>query len=280
MHYQNGAYLYRSIRTPQGPRHEYYGVGLLADLAADLDARDLARKQKAAQRRRQERRHERAIDADLDAAYKALRVHVTAVLLSAGWRAHRRQWRRRRYQINVELPTMADLPVKHPNELTRAEVADLLARCNVAKPKQADLIDLELFLRQSTNATMMAVSSAAQTDAIIEGTSNGPGIKLVMKAEVKRLTEELGIATCPPMERALIGHIVVCWLRMQIVEHTLTRITSQTHERREAEHLDRRLVAAQARYLRAMNLLMKMRALAIGNLQLNVAHGPQQVNNG
>ncbi len=261
-----------------GPRHRYIGRGVIASLYADHDAQRQEQRQATRHRRRQERIQDAADLAALDDQYRTIRTTLHATLLASGWRAHRRQWRRRRWQ--VENMTMADLPAKQTHELTRTDIADLLQRCNVAKPKPSDLAALELFLRNSTQATMSALGTPAQVDAIIDGTDNTPGVKLVMKAEVRRLADELGYYTCPPMERALVGHIVVCWLRVQILEHRLTGLTSQTHERREVEHIDRRLIAAQARYIRAMSLLTKMRALAIANLQVNVAHGPQQVNNG
>ena len=250
---------------------------MLADAFADLDARRQERRKEAADRRRQERIDYAGQLAAIDAEYRRIKTLCAAVLLSAGWRDHKRQWRRRKWQ--VENVTMADLPVKRADDYTREEVADLLARCNRAKPTPADLADLRLFLQQSTNATMIALGASAQIDAIIDATDNNAANKLVMKAEARRLADDLGYKTCPPQERDVIGHIVTCWLRTQILEHKLTTLTSQAHERREAEHIDRRLIAAQGRYIRAMALLTKMRALSVGNLQVNVAHGPQQVNN-
>jgi len=72
----------------------------------------------------------------------------------------------------------------------------------------------------------------------------------------------------------LIEHVGVCWLRLQMAERALTRVTSGQHALAEGRYCEARLTEAQARYLRAVALLEKLRRYA-PPVQINIAN--QQV---
>lgn len=87
----------------------------------------------------------------------------------------------------------------------------------------------------------------------------------------------LGSATAPELERGLIEHVVLCWLRLQAVESRYTYAMGQSQELAMAYWWERRLTAAQGRYMRAVESLARVRRLTRPSaVQINV--GEQQVN--
>ena len=76
----------------------------------------------------------------------------------------------------------------------------------------------------------------------------------------------------------LLGNVLNSWLRLRWLEYRYQRVTSGEYYMPEAEHWEKRLSAAQRRYLRAVETLARVRKMNI-NLQVNIAtQGGQQVN--
>ena len=269
----SGPYYYRSERTRAGPRRTYLGRDLTAHLAAVLDERRAEADALAAEQRRQERERERQTDADTDSTYAELRTVVRVHIVAAGWYAHRRQWRR--YLI-VEGDPMTEALTTHTDlaEVTKSEIEDLLERCNVARPKAADLAALRKVMASPIAGTYIgALTGTALARGIIASTGAS---KIVTDAELNRLHTDLGGDDCIPVERGLIDHIVTCWARVQMAEQKLTIATSGEHNRDSGLYWERRVTEAQRRYLRALALLAKMRALT--SVQVNIATNQQVVN--
>ena len=80
------------------------------------------------------------------------------------------------------------------------------------------------------------------------------------------------------MERLLIEHVALCWLRVQKVEGGYTAFMTQPEVViAQADWWERKLTAAQARYVRAVESLARVRRMARPSaVQINV--GDQQVN--
>ncbi len=117
--------------------------------------------------------------------------------------------------------------------------------------------------------------------AIIEKMSHG-ATRACMLAEVDILTKQLGYETAPPLERLLIEHIITVRLRVIHAEHKYTHcVMNQSITFREGEYWDNLLSSTQARFLRAIETLARVRRLARNTpaLQINIAReGGQQVN--
>lgn len=248
------------------------GCGPLGALAASEDAKQRRLRELAEKQRRQAHAYERRIDAQIDEHYKALRTHVHAVLVACGWYAHERQWRR--YTLTGDTMTEALAPIDQTPEAIEA----LLERCNVANPKRADLNALRKLVASSQGASLAALSGYQVAIRLIEEYDSHTSTLMVIRGEMERLAHDLGYDTAPTVERALIEHIVACWVRMQLAEMTLTTATQKEHTHREGIYREKRLSDAQRRYLRAMHTLARLRSLAPANVQINVAHN-QQVNN-
>ena len=118
-------------------------------------------------------------------------------------------------------------------------------------------------------------------EAIIEKMSNGAS-RACMLAEVDILTKQLGYDSAPPLERLLIEHIVTVRLRVIHAEHKYTHcVMNQSITLKEGEYWDNLLSSSQARFLRAIEALARVRRLARNTpaLQINIAgEGGQQVN--
>ena len=246
--------------------------GPLEDQPARLDAGRRRRQQIEAERRRLQGEQDRTDLRQLDADFGRLRTLVHAALLAGGYRQHRRQWVR----VQIEGDDMTTAIATVPSEV---EVRALVERCNTEKPARQDLAALRAYLATTPDAPLRAIGAGAVQSSIIAAQGVGPAQEIVIVAEVERMRDSFGYADAPPIERGLIDHILTCWLRMQFAEMTLNSKTSGTHTPQGGVYWERRLDAAQRRYLRAMATLAKLRQLLPAHLQVNIAHGPQQVNN-
>lgn len=106
-------------------------------------------------------------------------------------------------------------------------------------------------------------------------------VKEAIGRKAREIRDELGWAQASQTERLLIEQIVLCWLRMQVQEfaHTATLMDVDGVSLGKAEHQERRLSMVQARYLRAVETLARVRRLLKLTVQINVAApGAQQVN--
>jgi hypothetical protein len=88
-----------------------------------------------------------------------------------------------------------------------------------------------------------------------------------------------------PLERLLIEQVSLCWLHLYTLEIEYTNVMHEPIPLASAEHWERRLSAAQRRYLAACDALARVRRLATpaegsaAALQVNIAApGGQQVN--
>ena len=79
------------------------------------------------------------------------------------------------------------------------------------------------------------------------------------------------------LARLIIGQIVGCWLRLSFVEYTYGRaLVTGTLTLNQGDFWERRLSAAQRRYLRAIETLARVRRMNLPAMQVNIA--AQQVN--
>ena len=259
-------YYYQHKRVGGQPRRVYVGAGFLAELTAQMDAQQ--QEQRAAQdaARRLLKARDRAICKDLDAQYRQLRAFVGELMTAAGYRQYNREWRRMGKKAAAQLtgPTADGAPVT---------VGELVDRINSKQHTRADLDTLRTILDDPETPLTILMGSAVANHIINEYTSE-EAYQLVMKADARHMAKMLGAGKAPAFELPLIEHIVTCWVRLQLVERDMSSAVKGTHNRDSALYWDRRLTEAQRRYLRAVNLLAKVRHVGPA-VQVNVAH--QQV---
>jgi hypothetical protein len=293
-------YYYRSVWTPSGPRRVYVGGGPLGELAA----REQAQRAAQAAQRRQGRAADASANQELDAQYRRLRAFVWALLTAAGCYQHNREWRRmdlkafaRRYREAEERdaartagktahaggPAQLAGPVTADRDRAQLEadavaaLEALVKRVNGPKPSRADLDTLREVLampKAPGGAVVTFLSGWSVLDHILDKWGGSAAARIVMRADAERMAQRLGRDSAPPFERPLIDHIVTCWVRLQLVERDHVSNTAGAHSRDSGTYWDRRLSEAQRRYLRAVNLLAKLRHMGPA-VQVNVAN--QQV---
>jgi hypothetical protein len=106
-------------------------------------------------------------------------------------------------------------------------------------------------------------------------------ISMAVRKGLETMRQDLdhGHASC--LEKMLIDHVLTCWLRLQQVELKNIRVARGSPTMSQGDYWDRRLSAAQRRYLRACETLARVRKLIRRTpvLQVNIAaQGGQQVN--
>lgn len=291
-------YYYRHARVNGQPRRVYVGGGLLGQLAANDDAHERARRTATADLLRLLRRQDQAANQVIDRQHRALYALVAALLTASGYYQHKREWRRmdvkafaKRYREAGERdaaaaagtadhsggPARLTGPVDaapDPGAIERDLVA-LVERVNKPHPSRADLDTLRAVLASDAGAGITIIGGGSILTGILDAYGAGEGAQAVMRADADRMAKTLGRDTAPPFERPLIDHIVTCWVRLQLVEQDMTRNTKGSHNRESGGYWDKRLSEAQRRYLRAVNLLAKLRHLGPAQVQVNVAN--QQV---
>jgi len=176
---------------------------------------------------------------------------------------------------NEKLPTKAPDPWDEIEELQK----------RMEKTKDADPKDVQR-LRELAVSTPGVLSSAASITQsvrhqLIEKISYGV-TRAIMLAEGDKLKEELGYSTASPLERQIIDHILTVRLRLIHVENAYNRqVVNQSLTLQQGAYWDALLTSNQARFLRAIETLARVRRLARNTpaLQINIAgDGGKQVN--
>ena len=157
------------------------------------------------------------------------------------------------------------------------EFLNLLDSTNVDKPAKKDVKALRNFLREHPELWAFVGDLTEQAILhLIEKTQGKPGLKESLKTGYRQLQKELGMETSPPLERLLIQQVVMAWLRLSYVEYWYTDNTEGGELIRRVDHWDRRLNAAQRRFLRACSTLARIRKMNLPPIQVNI--GRNQIN--
>ena len=113
----------------------------------------------------------------------------------------------------------------------------------------------------------MLISKIASTHAI----------KASMTRGWEQLPADLANPSDCELERLLVQQVVIAWLHLGYVEYQYSAMTTETGLTiKRGEYWERRLSAAQRRYLRATETLARVRRLQLPTMQINI--GAQQVN--
>ena len=155
----------------------------------------------------------------------------------------------------------------------------VLKRANRDNPDAATMEELRRLFDQYPELWQGIVKDLQGVNqAIVKSmTSNGLSQEVFLR-HVDTQRTEMGYADAPPLERPLIDHVVTCWLRLQKTELTYTGMNGQSITLTQADFWERKLTQAQARYLRAIETLARVRRLArpAPPMQVNIAE--KQVN--
>lgn len=258
-------YYYQHKRIDGKPRRVYVGAGPVAALASQMDAQEQAQRAAQDAQRRLERARDRAATKEIDGQYDRIRASVAALLIANGFYQHKREWRR------MDLKAFAKR-IREAEERDALRAAGKLTASAGADYHPATAAEL----KHKDLSAARALSGLMVADQMVSSYcgKNQPEAQAVIRQELCALCEDLGMDDAPAIERELIAHVAECWVWLKLAQLTLNRISSAEHTFREGQYREQRVSEAQRRYLRAMNLLAKLRHLGPA-VQVNVAN--QQV---
>lgn len=170
---------------------------------------------------------------------------------------------------------MSDTPI------TPDAIRAIVKKADRKNAKAEDVQALrELLSQLPALADSMVPLTDGVYDVVIESMyPSTPATKAMMHQTAKNRCNDLGYAEASPMEKMLIDAVVLAWLRYTQVERSAASVWGDSHTLERGAYWDKRLSAAQRRYLRAIETLARVRRLALPMLQVNIAE-KQQVNVG
>jgi len=156
----------------------------------------------------------------------------------------------------------------------------LLNKTNKARPNKDDLLTLRAMLRDYPGLWRMAGDLTEHAiDLVLENIKGTPAVKESLEAGRLALRDELGYQQGTALERLLIEHVVLCWLRMSCAECRYEH-SARTEGRTfaQADYQERTLTVTQGRYLRALETLARVRRLLrLPSLQVNIGVAQQHI---
>lgn len=161
---------------------------------------------------------------------------------------------------------------------TIGRVLDLINRDD---PDPNHLAALRRVLREAPVLAEIAGDLAkAAREEIVTGLTTSAFTNESVTAYVDHIANELGHKSAPMLEKLLIDQVVICWLRLYQIDMTYSQIRSGGGVTLDqGAYYERRLSAAQRRFLRACTTLARIRKMAGRTpelMQLNI--GAQQLN--
>ena len=245
-------YLYRKKRVNGRVKSEYIGTGYQAELIARMEAIEAQQAELVRDAERSERHQQDAIDTAIKQHGGKLRRLVNAVLVAAGYHQHKRQWRKKR-MIRISAP--AELSKAMQSGDRQAMQAAMAAYPDAA----AQLGNLSIHMQATIAHRMFGDGNQGVMFAVVE--------------HANQVKQQLGYDTSNALEKAMIDHALVCWLRLAEAETRYEALQSENNVTiTRQEHWEKRLAMAQHRYLKAVESLAKVRRLlsAVPLAQINV----------
>lgn len=158
------------------------------------------------------------------------------------------------------------------------DVLSVIRAADTDKPSAETRKMLDDFLKSDPAIWRAAGDMVEQAARHLIGKAGG---SYAVKSSMSKGWEQLPIDLARPgdgeLERLLIQQVVIAWLHLGYIEYQYsTVVTTPDLTIKRGEYWERRLSAAQRRYLRATETLARVRRLQLPAVQVNI--GAQQVN--
>jgi hypothetical protein len=142
-------------------------------------------------------------------------------------------------------------------------VKSLVERTNKANPKESDMRELREYLDAHPSLVVQIGNVGnAVFDSILQATADESAFRQeATKRFIEKMKAELGYHTSTFVEQMLIDEIAMRWLRLQVMENDHKSATYTEHTFNKGLYYDKRLHFAQARYLKAVETLVKVRKM-------------------
>ena len=154
------------------------------------------------------------------------------------------------------------------------EIMALLARLDTDKPQAGDVAALRALFRELPDLWRITGDLVdINLTALLKKVSSQGSVQHSLREGLEVLKRRLCYEQASLLEQLIIDEIALTWLRLQWCEYHLTNAEGSS-----ALFWEKRVSAAQRRFLRASESLARVRKLNIA-LQVNIATGGgQQVN--
>lgn len=166
-------------------------------------------------------------------------------------------------------------------ELTPKEIERILGKANKTDAKPADIQLMRQVLRDNPKLWDMAGSMVQQVINNIMDKKWTPLAAEYTQRELSDKRKGLYYEVAPMLEKMVIDAVLLAWLRWQEIERHYTIQHGESMTLAQGIYWEKRLSAAQGRYLRVVESLARIRKLARHDpaLQVNIAQpGSQQAN--
>lgn len=151
---------------------------------------------------------------------------------------------------------------KDPDSFGR--LRELIVKTNKTDAKEQDVKELRAYLDRNPKMWRVVGDLAQQAQArVLEVLNATPPLRVSLEVGLKQLREELGYKDSPAIERLMIDRVILCWLRMNLIEfdYTAKTMTGDSHTLTLGLYLERRMSLASNRYNKALESLAKLRVL-------------------
>ncbi len=174
--------------------------------------------------------------------------------------------------MSVQLATAAQNPAAFD------ELRKLTRKVDKAKPDPADVAELSALLYRTPALWRICGDLAEQAALRLIEEMNAPrSMKRSMQAGLSAMADELARPDDGPLESLIIRQIVGAWVRLAYTEYAYNgTLVAGNQTLAQADFWERRMTAAERRYLRACETLARVRRLRLPAVQVNIAE--QQVN--
>ena len=151
------------------------------------------------------------------------------------------------------------------------ELYELYRLTDKAKPKPEDVQALRDFLIANPKKALYIGDLAiqAETQLLHQAFSDNKGGEVACDEVLHLMRKSLGIDTATALEKPLIYHVCLCWLRLQLFEIKYTQGTGGSLTLEQGMYWEKKLAAHQKRYLKAVETLGRIRKLNL-NIQINI----------
>ena len=174
------------------------------------------------------------------------------------------------------MPNTKPVEIVIPPELT--EFGELVLRTDKSNPKPKDVQALRRYLDQHREVWRVLgdLAEFAYNRLVDATVGDQAALRESLQAGKQAMRDDLGYPQSAALERILIDHIILCWLRLYHVEFKYTEAQNGSMSLALASDWERKLSATQRRCLRACETLARIRKLKLPTLQVNI--GQKQLN--
>lgn len=161
--------------------------------------------------------------------------------------------------------------------LSAPDVIALTKRMSVGNPDPEDIRAFRAALADYPRLWTLAGDLAQVARLKMLESLEPPIVRESVEDGMRRIARDLAGDDAPLIERLLAEHAALCWAGYYLTEFDYHRVMENSPTPAQADYWERRVSAAQRRYLRAIESLARTRRLLRPKaLQVNI--GAQQVN--